>query len=1193
MTQPLRDLDLLNCPLFGVSLIEAAAGTGKTWAICALAARLVAERDIEIGKLLIVTFTNAATAELRERVRQRLQSLVQEDSADPFRHDFFSALERRGIPPETARMRLKAALTAFDEAAIFTIHSFCQRALGEYPFAATQPFAQELGNTDALIRQASLDYWRRFIAQGTLSGQDALALGLTPETLENLLHKRLAQPLAATCWPEDLPPFPPPAADANANQALAAAFRRAQSLWQAERDAILQTLAKHQAGFNKRSFPADALESGAVAWDALFQQDDPAADWHSKEAEKAARRFAAETLRRVTNKGKTTPEHPFFAAAETLLAEHATRRARLDALRLALFRHFLEWAFSYVAAEQQRLRLLSFDSLLTRLHQALHAPGGAVLAARLRECYPAALIDEFQDTDPIQFGIFARLHGLTDGTTKTPEENPETALFWVGDPKQAIYRFRQADLMTYFQARRLVAPERIYALNANQRSTPGVIAGVNTLFARNPAAFMLADLSFTPASRGQKPLPELVDSSVPRRASFHFMALPEIEKEDDEDKDTLAVQATAMEIAHLLAAARRGETRLGDQPLRSGRIAVLVRTHRQGEQIKIALRQRGIQASERSRAEIFQSAEAEDLECLLLALEQARPAAFLAALATPLLGFSAAGIARLTADETELNRWCERFQTWRQRWRTHGLAAALAELGEETRLAARLLALPDWERRLTNVLHLIELLRGLEAQTPQPRRLLQVFAQARQQADHNDETRQLRLESDRDLIAIVTIHQSKGLEYDIVFCPFLWRDSMSGWKRPSSPLSLRDAQGKTVLDFRPDAPDDELRAEETGEMLRLHYVALTRAVHRCYLVYDPGNPASLLNWLAAGKAHDPAPWRYPVKVNREQMPDPATVRANWAEIIRATNSSVTHITPEAQTTLSPPAAKIRQDFQALVARRTLKPDWRIGSFSSLIAARREYQEWPETAASDHDALSSSAPAAAPAETPETDILHFPCGPRAGDALHSLLEHTDFAHPEAEDLRLRDFLRNLMATPLTLPGAATPLYLKDLPPEKRRMELEFFLSVPELAAPRLIDLMAAQNEPLPSLDFPPLRGFLKGFIDMTFTHEGRYYVLDWKSNHLGWRAEDYNQTAMTAAMREHGYYLQARLYLLALHRYLGFRLTGYVPEQHLGGACYLFLRGVRPHWQDPEGRQCGVFVLEPNLALLREMEDLMV
>ncbi|MDR2677815.1 MAG: UvrD-helicase domain-containing protein, partial [Zoogloeaceae bacterium] len=195
MTQSPRDLDVFNCPLSGVSLIEAAAGTGKTWAICMLAARLVAERDIEIGKLLIVTFTNAATAELRERVRQRLHSLVREDSAEPLRHEFFNALEKRGVSPETACIRLKAALTAFDEAAIFTIHSFCQRALGEYPFAATQPFAQELGHTDPLIRQASLDYWRRFIAQGTLSGQDALALGLKPDALEILLRKRLAQPL--------------------------------------------------------------------------------------------------------------------------------------------------------------------------------------------------------------------------------------------------------------------------------------------------------------------------------------------------------------------------------------------------------------------------------------------------------------------------------------------------------------------------------------------------------------------------------------------------------------------------------------------------------------------------------------------------------------------------------------------------------------------------------------------------------------------------------------------------------------------------------------------------------------------------------------------------------------------------------------------------------------------------------------
>ncbi|MDR3323319.1 MAG: UvrD-helicase domain-containing protein, partial [Zoogloeaceae bacterium] len=959
---------------------------------------------------------------------------------------------------------------------------------------------------------------------------------------------------------------------------------------------------------------AEDLAQGVADWDACFASGQALAEISDK-----AENFRAAILRdKKTRKGKTPPEHAFFEAAEKLWQRRDTLEAELEQQRLALFRDFLAWATPEMQTRKRARRQVDYDDLLGNLHRALTGARGAALAASLRTRYPAALIDEFQDTDPLQFEIFQTLYANRD--------NPA---FLVGDPKQAIYSFRQADLHTYLAARKEARAR--YWLQDNQRSCPGVIAGVNALFSANPQAFMLAGLDFLAASRGAKPLPVLFDSSDIERGAFHFWQLPAGEAALDKASALQrTAEATAAEIARLLAAARRREICVGDSPLPPKRIAILVRTHRQGWLIKEALAAVGVQAAELAQDDVFLSAEAEDLERLLLALlEPARLGALKAALATPLFGLNAHDIAALNEEEAALNAWLERFARWHRLWQKRGVLAALNRVGQERQFAARLLALPEGERRLTNHLHLVELLHRMEDQTPQAARLLREFSRKRQAGVEGlDETAQLRLESDRDLVSIVTIHRAKGLEYDIVFCPFLWEGGgqPSGQALPGQ--FYHDGDGRLRLDYRPEgeAAKQAARQEQAAEWLRLYYVALTRPVHRCYLVWGDytlrgsrvESARSLLNWLVAGAGYQPEAW---LTADGKTLPDAAALKTAWQTLIAGLDAS-TEALPE--TGLAGQTRRVAEeaaeDYAAAVAHRALTPGFRIDSFSSLIRhgdfSAREGEGKAQDDLPDLPSLPDAperlaAQMAQRAQTSPDDILHFPRGPQAGDCIHDFLERLDFDRPEshafAADLALsrhppgdperkadhpamlKTLATNLAATPLPLPGCRTPFLLHTLTPERRLVELEFYLPVARLDAHVLQNIMTAHGEPVPRLDFPAAHGFLKGYIDLIFAHEGRYYVLDWKSNHLGWTPEDYSDAALREAMGAHGYTLQARLYLLALHRYLKCRLPDYTPAQHLGGACYLFLRGVRPDWQQPNGLPTGVCLLSPKGELVLEME----
>ena len=1232
-------LDVFTCELSGIRQIEASAGTGKTWNICGLYLRLLLESRLEVQRILVVTFTNAATAELRERIRQRIVDTLawldaeQAGKAPAGGDDFVERLVARArnhlhLPTADIVARLKLALATFDEAAIFTIHGFCQRALADTPFTAQMPLALELVRDDAgWVAEAANDFWRRRIAADDLDAGLAghlVARQDSPQRFAALLKRHLAKPLAHAAWPADLE-----SAQRIPAEDLAATHAVAWQLWHDERDAIEDLLMRSLTALSAVSYKEDSVRTAMAGWDELLHGEDglAALDIVAPKVDL----LGAARLAKGTKSKQVTPQHEFFDVAQRLLDLRTQATQALAYARLALLRQLLDEGTRAQREAKRRQRVIAFDDMLFNLHDRLTRGDSPWLAGELKKRFPAALIDEFQDTDPLQFAIFKTIYTTTTDDTLAP-----APLFFVGDPKQAIYSFRNADLHTYLAAGTHATTR--YSLADNQRSSEPLIHALNLLFQANPRAFMLEGLAYQQVAFGKKPRQALVDTSEPR-APLQVWTLPLADDGEPiflRDAQAAVVAATASEIARLLAAARRGQVSLGqapdDRPLAAGDIAVLVRSNAQGTLIRQALTARGVGSVELSQASVFRSSDAEELDRVLTAiLEPARERTLKAALATELMGQDAGAIAALADDESALLDAVQRFAGWREVWLQRGVGFMLRQWLAAEHVAGRLLARPDGERRLTNLLHLVECLHEAGERHAAPDTLLRWFQSQRVSPDADDAT-QLRLESDQNLVQIVTIHKSKGLEYPVVFCPFLWSTSRGGRGDGLTGVAYHDDDGRTVIDygheFLPDARKDDikqrLKLEDSAESLRLAYVALTRAVHRCVIVAgcyrmagrSPSATASsrsLLNWLVAGAGHTPGEWF-------EHKNGAAPIAAAWQALAAQSGGAIgVAPLPQGDAVTLPAPRRSPDTLAALPPPRSLPPGWRIGSFSAIAHGAAH-----DRSGVDHDlrvieSPAAAAPGAAPAFTPaDDDPLHFPRGPAAGEAIHQAFENLSFPHPAtwpaaiagaldklrtmgvADDPRpegpalrqrmLARLVQGTLATPLPL-GTPTPLRLADLPDARRLVELEFHLPSHRFDANALNDTLAAQGYAMPRLSFATLRGFLKGFIDLVFEHEGRYFILDWKSNHLGDTPAHYAQDGMAAAMRDQGYHLQYLLYLVALDRYLRLRIADYDPEHHLGGAVYLFVRGVRPDWHDVEGAPTGVFFHRPTAATIARLSAL--
>lgn len=1182
-------LDAKTVPLAGTNLIEASAGTGKTWTISWLYLRLVAVYGLRVDQILVVTYTEAATAELRDRIRKRLADalvfLEGRDSEEPY----------EALAEETERadciQRLQLALVSFDEAAVFTIHGFCKRVLTENAFEARLPFESELiaSEEHLLIELADKFWYQHFLTPDNLHLTLLQTHALTPDSLLEDVRTFIGKPYLHT----DIAAVDPQAFT-DVQSVLQAQLQECAGLWAADKPEIMDVLreAISAKNLNAASYKADKLPEWSAQVDACLVGRMVTPDQAG-----ALEKFSAAFLEKKTNKGKMTPQHPFFKAVESLLERYQPLQEMLpqalEHLRLRLLEHLR----SELPLRKQQLGLLTFDDLLLQLDQALQQHPG--FAERLASQYRAALIDEFQDTDPIQYAIFARIY----------QDAPEPRVFYVGDPKQAIYGFRGADIYTYLKAAK--STQQRHTLGKNFRSHEKLLVALNHLFAQSENPFR-SEIQYEPVQAG-RPQADifLPDDAEPETAlpPVRLWEWASLDKHSVAEVEEKIAAAVADDIARLLNAGLQGTARVGDESLQSKHIAVLVRTGRQGEMVRQALLVRGISSVHKSRESIFATREATELRAVLRAIaEPGNETALKAALVTELFGYNALALYTLDTDSDKLEAQLEAFHGWHKLWQTQGFMPMFRHWLQQGGLQERLLAFTDGERRMTNLLHLAELIHTESRLHGHGMHALIRWLQQKADGAEADETHQLRLESDADLVQIVTIHKSKGLEYGVVYCPFLWNEREA---KPNNWFSWHDeTQDASRLQAKALASGEELEhftAAEQAESLRLLYVAVTRAKYHCTLALVSGHLHgfdyySALGWLLFGSL--PQQQAILGKARKGEMQPPERqqlMQQCLQEVVDTSNGLIGwQDLPEYAEPFryQPPARKVETVAEAYT--HVLPPSPKVGSFSGLVAGKED--ERP-----DYDTLAWQVPVA-------HDALRtaFPRGAQAGSCLHKMLEELDFCQPVAEQ---RDkvllpalarhglaerwlgaaerLLQDVLDTGLFGDGTVA-LSLAQLPERRRLDELEFYFPVGQL---RFKPLQALLHQHLPAewteihaaidkLKFGQLTGYMKGFIDLVFEADGRFYVVDYKSNELGASPQDYTAQAMQQAMAEHHYYLQYLIYCLALHRYLRLRISGYTWETHVGGVLYLFLRGMQP-----ASPASGVFFHKPDVALMEALDRL--
>ncbi|UUC51490.1 exodeoxyribonuclease V subunit beta [Pseudomonas citronellolis] len=1214
-----RELRALEFPLHGSRLIEASAGTGKTFTIALLYLRLVLDHGGELAfsrplsppEILVVTFTDAATQELRERIRARLGEAAACFAEPALQHDALLVELRASYPeqrwPGCARL-LRLAAEWMDEAAVSTIHSWCYRMLREHAFDSGSLFTQDLiTDQSELLAEVVRDYWRRNFYP--LPAPAAKVVGDIykggPEALARLLQPLLAQQEAGFRYADQ--PLSAPGSLRELLEETGAFYARldeleqqARAAWAADAQGLRQLLIDLRPQLNGTSYRNKDDDAVFEGWLQALEA------WSLGGAAPDNLHRFGQT--RIKVKGKTqVPEHAALQAIDTWL-EAAEQQPDI-APQLLL--HALGEVSRALEAEKQRRAELGFDDLLARLDRALAGPGGEHLAERIREQFPVALIDEFQDTDPLQYRIFERIYRIAD--------NPrDCGLFMIGDPKQAIYAFRGADIHTYLRARAATAG-RHYTLGTNYRSTLAVVEAVNHCFAfaegHERGAFRFA-------AQGDNPVPFQAVAAKGRDERLlidgeEAAALTLWQLENDGQvvgsrlyREQMAAGA-ASAIRHWLSLAQQGRAGLykadgTGRALRPADIAILVRGRSEAEAVRAELAARRLASVYLSdRDSVFDSPEAGDLlHWLRACAEPGNDALLRSALATRTLGLGWQTLERLNQDEQFWEGMLMRFRDYRSQWQQQGVLPMLRRLLADFELPARLLRRADGERSLTNLLHLAEWLQREAAELDGEHALLRVLAE--QLASPSSEEI-LRLESDADLIKVVTIHKSKGLEYPLVLLPFIcsWKE-LDG--KSQTPPSFQGEDGKVIeLARGKDLAEAAYRLandERLGEDMRLLYVALTRARHALWLGVAP---------LVAGNAKNPE--LHKGAFGYLLGGGAAIALDGFAGCLQALGGGCPGIRIEPVPAVDATAydeARAGQLGQAREPQRRVAEKWWIASYSALAtldaegdapAPASEPISAEEATLREGDADSAAAELAQAA--PAAGSLHaFPRGPNPGSFLHGLLEWAadeGFAAVAEQPEALRDLIARrcqlrgweawieplaqwlpaFLQARLAVPGAA-PVQLAALASYQK--EMEFWFAVKPTDSTRLdaaVRALVLPGEARPALQPTQLGGMLKGFIDLVFEHEGRYYVADYKSNWLGPDAAAYTAPALRAAVLEHRYDLQYALYLFALHRLLKARLADYDYDRHVGGALYLFLRGG----------EHGVFHERPPKALMEALEAL--
>jgi len=1198
-------LDPFSLDLEKISLIEASAGTGKTYTITTLFVRLVA-MGYKVESILVVTFTEAAAAELKLRIRKRLVHclmILSGQESDEYAADDLTSFLEEQKDADQIRQLLRLAVTCFDQAAIMTIHSFCFSMLRENTFESNAHFDIELmADNRGFVDQVVRDFF-----SGRINHLDPLFLSfldrnnITPDTLAKGLVQAASRPEIRVV------PEPQPFQE-DQIQAVCDDYKESvksvAKILNRELEEIRNLIQTHD-GIDKRSYNKKNLSNWLIACQKKCEKS-PGTDLLFDMGEKgdALYKFTLTRLAEKTKAGHTPPSHAFFDLCDHLLDLSQSMAQHLIALRY----QFLGDYANALAAMKQGQGTCFFDDLINDLAAALDGPGGHALKTAVRTRFHACLIDEFQDTDPGQYKIFSILFS-----------DPGTPFFMIGDPKQAIYGFRGGDIFTYMTASK--ACDQSFTLAKNYRSAPAMVQAVNTVFSskENPFGFEL--IPFLPVGTPKTAVDRLVCNGIPvPPATFVVVDTQGVPVNKNgvinkADAQNLILDIFAKDMLSLLknpdvclldkdAPGDNG----GATPVTPGDMAVLVRTNSQAEAVQKALVKRGIPCFLSKTGSVFDSIQAQELYDILCAVDRPGDMGLIkAALVSSVYQVDEAFLRRMNTDDTLAGVWQDWFTGYRRIWEDKGFVPMITALLYQEDALPCPCAHMD-ERGLTNVFHLKELLAqaamNLGKETPSKITLLiewfrkQLFEKTRQATAD-----ELRLESDARAVAIVTIHKSKGLEYPIVFLPFLWHAGMV--KDTGSPVLFHDPEDNHVLVLDMGSADRERavqlnRNESAAEDMRLLYVALTRASAgvRIYWGGFAGIEASALGRLlhpgGSGKG-------LPLSADLEQLSETSD---QSIDVVMREPDALPEGIFDAQMFED-------TDFSPKTMTRKVVPAWRVSSYSALAAGQsydpvQDGQKEKQEPNPDFF-LTDAAPA--------MDIVPlstFPKGPGAGDFFHKVFEDIDFCDPatiEPSVVRnldrfgfvmpkavpdICDAVQGILSTPLDT-GQGGGFSLDQITQHHRLVEMEFNMTLDRFNPSALGSLFETVEKDenivgygarISSMRVSRFQGFLKGFIDLVVCHENQWYILDYKSNYLGPCFDDYHPAALTAAMISHDYILQYNLYLAALDRYLQLRLKDYKYADHFGGVFYLFIRGMA------KDKETGIYFHRPGNEFIKQLRTIL-
>lgn len=1248
----------------GLHLIEASAGTGKTFSIQTLYLRLVVEKGIPVQQILVLTFTKAAAHELRDRLRKILERARDFLMRPPSTTGVKDAEEDRlskilalpvssfsGGKEEIQCTRIERALLDFDEAAIHTIHGFCQQILRRQAVALGQTFDTEVvGEEDRVFEEMFSDWWRRhaYAVDPVVPGRSERgdwafsfphSAVISFAELKDLAQRLIQKP--------HLQLRPPPTSEAFSNLAAA--------------------IAQFFDAFDRRKMG-----------DLLAQ---------NKMKPKREEQEALDSLQKLKDAGKISPL--FWKSlkdlAQAKLKKNASNEARnfceqcqrILALRLATIHRLADRVAKEIQEKKASSLQLTYDDLVLHLYRAiLDSQKGEEACRILRRLYRALLVDEFQDTDPFQYEIFRRVW-IAD---------PSIPVFLVGDPKQAIYSFRQGDIFTYFTARESCPPSARYSLRVNYRSEPLLVEAINRIFkdrfssesspyllpfegniegrgpvGKEPLRIALTTPStLSHAAEGDKKEGGLFDTPPlgvdpqPFKIWYYDLEFSQSRSLSVQHPSYRAIlRDMAQEIRSLLDTPST-HLRLQGRGIRPADIAILVTRHKEAIAIQRELARFGIRAIRQSSESVFESREAADLLLVLDALAHPTDRQKVAtALATDLFPISDAELGGLpTLDEnpnlaspSKVEEWMAIFQKAHTAWRESSVMKAFFLLDEAFQIRASLCALEDGERRIANFLHLLELLHrhAIEQKRGPHETLRWLQHQCEAATRTRDEDFEERLASDENAVRILTIFKSKGLEFPIVFIPTL------GFKKPKR-RSKRELclyherdnanqEWKLILDSTHDEEAwKKFQREQEEEDRRLFYVAATRAVHRCYVIWgsfhDPQKDQSPLSAVFCHRKSNGDQTALTIDTQNPLSPilfDPPAPIAFESRTISESTENRHFSSRRLFPSLDPSRSSSLQIWSPPSGRPIQVNKSRSHtSFSALVHA----SDAPLTVR-DRDAFDFSLSTFKRQGPVAVDLFTLEGGPRIGTAWHAIMEEIDFTafqpgavrecrakeeqkiarllregrwHPVVTDFEplfplILTMVESVLSAEL-VPEKGPPFRLYEISWHDRASEMDFDFALRSKeggggsrTTRRIYQVLERhwKEDPVKSAFVETLKdwnreipqGFFTGYIDLVFRKEGRYFLVDWKTNRRSGRAEDFDAAGLAEEMAQQAYYLQYLFYTVALHQYLRDCLPSYRYSDHFGGVFYLFLRAIHPAVP-----RRGIFYDRPSLPLIEELSELL-